>query len=86
MKSKPADKITKEKIEKYRALTSNALKIAEKSVVKDKESEAREIISMVSNYLSDLPGLSILSGLSCFLIELVRKIGFAFTIEVDLTN
>ena len=53
MKSKPANKITKEKIEKYRALTSNALKIAEKSVVKGKGSEAREILNMVSNYLSD---------------------------------
>ena len=47
------DKITKEKIDKYRTLTSKALKIAEDSVIKGKEKDAKEIIKMVSNYLSD---------------------------------
>lgn len=47
------DKITKEKIEKYRNLTSRALKIAEDSVTKGKEKEAKEIIKMVFDYLSD---------------------------------
>lgn len=47
------NKITKEKIEKYSDLTERALKIAKKSVIKKKEKEAKEIIEMVSNYLSD---------------------------------
>ncbi len=47
------DKITKEKLEKYKNLTANALKIAEKSVITNREKEAREIIEMVKNYLSD---------------------------------
>ncbi|HEA46386.1 MAG TPA: DUF357 domain-containing protein [Candidatus Pacearchaeota archaeon] len=47
------DKITKEKIDKYNRLTSNALKIAKKSIIKGKEKHAKEIIDMVSNYLSD---------------------------------
>ena len=45
--------ITLEKIEKYKDLTSRALKIAKKSVVKGKETGAKEVIDMVSNYLSD---------------------------------
>lgn len=45
--------ITKEKISKYRNLTQNALEIAKESVIKDKDKEAKEIIDMVSNYLSD---------------------------------
>ncbi|OGJ12436.1 hypothetical protein A3K82_02755 [Candidatus Pacearchaeota archaeon RBG_19FT_COMBO_34_9] len=45
------DKISKDKIEKYRELTEKALEIAKKSVLKKKE--AKEIIEMVSNYLSD---------------------------------
>ena len=45
--------ITKEKIEKYKTLTSKALGIVKKSIIKGKESEAKEIINMVSNYLSD---------------------------------
>jgi len=47
------DKITNEKVEKYLKLTSNALNIAKKSVIKGKENHAKEIIDMVSNYLSD---------------------------------
>lgn len=47
------DKVTEEKIEKYRKLTSVALKKALKSIIKSKETEAKEIMEMVSNYLSD---------------------------------
>lgn len=47
------DRVTKEKIDKYRKLTQNALKIAKNSIEKDKEKEAEEIIKMVENYLSD---------------------------------
>ncbi len=47
------DKITKQKLEKYYRLTNKALKEVKKSVVKGKEKEAKEIIDMVSNYLSD---------------------------------
>ena len=47
------DKITKEKLEKYFKLTSMALEIAKKSIAKEKEAYAKEIIDMVSNYLSD---------------------------------
>ncbi len=47
------NKITKEKIEKYSNLTSSALSIAKKSIIKGKEKFAKEIIDMVSNYLSD---------------------------------
>ncbi len=47
------DKITEDKIKKYREITEKALSIARKSVSKGKEREAEEIIDMVSNYLSD---------------------------------
>jgi hypothetical protein len=47
------DKITREKIKKYRELTERALKIAKSKIKKGKEKEAKEIIEMVSNYLSD---------------------------------
>ena len=45
--------ITLEKIEKYLRLTSDALKEAGKKTIKGKEIYAKEIIEMVSNYLSD---------------------------------
>ena len=45
------NKITEDKIKKYRELTEKALDIAKKSVLK--EGEAKEIIKMVSAYLSD---------------------------------
>jgi hypothetical protein len=45
--------ITKEKIEKYKKLTSKALDKAKKSIIRGKEAYAKEIISMVENYLSD---------------------------------
>ncbi len=47
------DKITEEKIRKYKKLTREALEIAKKKISKGKEKEAQEIISMVENYLSD---------------------------------
>jgi hypothetical protein len=47
------DKITKEKLEKYFKLTSTALKIAKKNIIKNKTDYAKEIIDMVENYLSD---------------------------------
>jgi len=47
------NKITKQKIEKYYALTSKAIKIAKKEVVKSKQKQAKEIFLMVECYLSD---------------------------------
>ena len=47
------ERITKEKIDKYRRLTSSALELTKKSIIKGKEKHAKEIIDMVSNYLSD---------------------------------
>ncbi|MEK6847780.1 MAG: DUF357 domain-containing protein [Nanoarchaeota archaeon] len=47
------DRITKEKIEKYRGLTSRALKTAKSAIAKGRKKDADEIIKMVSNYLSD---------------------------------
>lgn len=47
------DKITKEKLEKYSKLTSEALEKGKKKIIKNRENEAKEIIDMVSNYLSD---------------------------------
>lgn len=47
------DKITLEKLEKYKKLTSSALKSVKSAVIKGKEKEAKEIISMVENYISD---------------------------------
>jgi len=45
--------ITKEKLKKYFSLTDKALKIVKKVIIKGKEEQAKEIIEMVSNYLSD---------------------------------
>lgn len=47
------ERITKEKIDKYRRLTGSALELTKKSIIKGKEKHAKEIIDMVSNYLSD---------------------------------
>ena len=47
------DKITPQKLEKYFKLTSKALAVIKKSIIKGKDKEAKEIIDMVSNYLSD---------------------------------
>jgi hypothetical protein len=45
--------ITNEKLKKYFEVTEKALKIAKQNIIKRKIKEAREIISMVENYLSD---------------------------------
>ena len=45
--------IKKEKLEKYFNLTTTALEIIKKNIIKGKEKYAKEIIDMVSNYLSD---------------------------------
>jgi hypothetical protein len=45
--------IKKEKLEKYFKLTETALKEVRKNIIKGKEKEAKEIIDMVSNYISD---------------------------------
>ena len=45
--------ITKEKLEKYSRLTTKALKIVKENIFEGKEKQAKEIIDMVSNYLSD---------------------------------
>ena len=47
------NKITKQKIEKYYALTSKALEIVKKSIAKGKTKQAKEIILMVECYLLD---------------------------------
>ena len=47
------DKITKEKLEKYFNLTQTAMKEVKKNIIKGKEKNAKEIIEMVENYLSD---------------------------------
>ena len=45
--------ITPEKLAKYFSVTESALEIAKKSIIKGKETHAKEIINMVKNYLSD---------------------------------
>ena len=47
------NKITKQKLEKYFKLTSKALEVVKSSIIKGKDKEAKEIIDMVSNYISD---------------------------------
>lgn len=47
------NKITSQKLEKYFSLTSKALEVTKKNIIPGKESYAKEIIEMVSNYLSD---------------------------------
>ena len=47
------DKSTKQKINKYFNLTSKALEIAKKAIVKSKQKNAKEIFLMVECYLSD---------------------------------
>jgi len=45
--------ISFEKLQKYKQITSEALKIAEKSISKGTEKEAGEILKMVNCYVSD---------------------------------
>ena len=47
------DRITKEKLIKYFSLTNNALEKVKKNIIPGKEEEAKEIIEMTTNYLSD---------------------------------
>ncbi|MDO8517368.1 MAG: DUF357 domain-containing protein [Nanoarchaeota archaeon] len=47
------DKITLEKLNKYFSLTEKALKEVKKNIIKGKEKEAKEIIEMAENYVSD---------------------------------
>lgn len=47
------EKITKDKISRYEKITSKALALVKKNIIRGKEVEAKEIIDMVSNYLSD---------------------------------
>lgn len=47
------NKITREKLKKYFSITSKALEEAKKKIIKGKEKQAKEIIEMVKNYLSD---------------------------------
>ena len=47
------NKISEKKLEKYFKLTSTALEEVKKNIISRKENEAKEIIDMVSNYLSD---------------------------------
>ena len=47
------ERITKSKIEKYYNITDRALKIAKKSIAKNKQKQAKEIILMVECYLAD---------------------------------
>ncbi len=45
--------ITKQKLEKYFKITETALKQAKKNIIKGKDEQAKKIINMVENYLSD---------------------------------
>jgi len=47
------DKITKEKLDKYFGVSESALEIIKKNIIKGKEKEAKEIIEMAGNYISD---------------------------------
>ncbi len=47
------NKITSEKIQKYKTITKKALAVAKDSVIKGKENYAQEIFDMVKNYVSD---------------------------------
>jgi len=47
------DQITKQTLDKYRAITEKAFAIVKKSISKGKEKESKEIIQMVESYLSD---------------------------------
>ena len=47
------DKITKEKLKKYFKVSETALSEVKKNIFSGKENEAREIIEMAGNYISD---------------------------------
>ncbi|MBS3099677.1 DUF357 domain-containing protein [Candidatus Pacearchaeota archaeon] len=48
-----ADKISMQKLMKYLNLTNKALEIIKNKIIKSRESEAKKIIEMAANYLSD---------------------------------
>jgi hypothetical protein len=45
--------ITEEKLKKYFNVSETAFKIIKKNIIKRKENDAKEIIEMVGNYISD---------------------------------
>ena len=47
------NEITIEKVEKYFNLTESALGVVKKNIISGRETDAKEIIEMVSNYVSD---------------------------------
>ena len=47
------NEITPEKLEKYFTLTETALAEVKKNIFEGKEDEGKEVIEMVSNYVSD---------------------------------
>jgi len=47
------DRITQEKLNKYFKITETALKEVKKNIIEGKEKEAKEIINMAENYVSD---------------------------------
>ena len=47
------NKISPEKLKKYFNLTETALKEVKKNIIRGRESESKEIIDMVENYVSD---------------------------------
>jgi hypothetical protein len=47
------NEISREKLDRYFDLTETALKEVKKNIIEGKEVEAKEIIDMVSNYVSD---------------------------------
>lgn len=53
MEDKKINLICERRIEKYKNLTETALKEIKKNIVKGKENEAKEIIEMAENYISD---------------------------------
>jgi len=53
MKEKISNKISEEKIDKYFKLTKTAIRNIKENIIKGKEKEAKEIIDMAENYISD---------------------------------
>lgn len=47
------DTVSKQKLERYFGITKEANEIVKTSVIKGKEKYAKEILDMVSNYISD---------------------------------
>ncbi|MBU1136476.1 MAG: DUF357 domain-containing protein [Nanoarchaeota archaeon] len=50
---KISDRITKQKLEKYLKITETALKIIKKNINQKNKKQAKKIIEMSENYLSD---------------------------------